>query len=202
MSYARKKRMAKYMIEDLLNIAKKQLVEIHPELDTKAAKQKVADEYAAKQKEILISYYPQKDMEVLLKYKKSYTLQTINLVAEKINASAQMGILVPHNYCWDIPDDKYSNCEKEYKEKLASEIGKVDKELHQQLKPYVNLLRSVRYLEDILKYWSNYEVEKYVREKSECITCTALTTLTEADTKLIKMNEKLLKEKKDESQTN
>lgn len=201
MSYARKKRMAKYMIEDLLNIAKNQLIKIHPELDTKAAKQKVADEYAAKQKEILIRHYPQEDMKVLLKYKKAYTLQTISLVADKINASAQIEILVPHNYNWDVPKE-YTNCEKEYVEKLAYEIGKVDKDLHQQIKPYVNLLRSVRYLEDVLKYWDNYEVEKYVREKSECITCTALTTLTEADTKLIKMNEKLLKEKDDESQTN
>lgn len=40
------------------------------------------------------------------------------------------------------------------------------------------------------------------RKKSECIVCTALVTLTDADVKIIKMNEKLLQEKENGSSVN
>lgn len=39
-------------------------------------------------------------------------------------------------------------------------------------------------------------------KKSECIVCTSLVTLTDADVKIIRMNEKLLQEKENGSSAN
>ena len=88
------------------------------------------------------------------------------------------------------------------KKMVDERIKQIRKELDLQLKPYKNLLNSVGYLEDVIKHWNNKEVEEYISKKSECIVCTSLVTLTDADVKIIKMNEKLLQEKENGSSAN
>ena len=87
------------------------------------------------------------------------------------------------------------------KKMVDERIKQIRKELDLQLKPYKNLLNSVGYLEDVIKHW-NKEVEECISKKTECIVCTALVTLTDADVKIIKMNEKLLQEKENGSSAN
>lgn len=55
--------------------------------------------------------------------------------------------------------------------------------------------------EQIIRLNPNLEKE-YISKKSECIVCTSLVTLTDADVKIIKMNEKLLQEKENGSSAN
>lgn len=88
------------------------------------------------------------------------------------------------------------------KKMVDERIKQIRKELDLKLKPYKNLLNSVGYLEDVIKHWNNKEVEEYISKKTECIVCTALVTLTDADVKIIKMNEKLLQEKENGSSAN
>ena len=126
MASPRKKKMAKYMIDDLLAIAKEQIIRLNPNLEKESILEKMVDE----------------------------------------------------------------------------RIKQIRKELDLQLKPYKNLLNSVGYLEDVIKHWNNKEVDEYISKKSECIVCTALVTLTDADVKIIKMNEKLLQEKENGSSAN
>lgn len=201
MSSPRKKKIAKYMIEDLLNIAKKQVIKLHPELDAEAIADSIVQEYAEKQKEFLLSHFPQDDMKILLKYKRAYNQETIVLRTNKKNYLGKLGILLPQNYYWDI-NKEFDEIEVNYESEIEFKISQIEKELTEKLKPYKNLLNSVRYIEDVTKLWQNDEVAEYVRKKSDCVVCTALTTLTENDVQMIMMNEKLLKEKNDASSVN
>lgn len=188
MTTPRKKKMAKYMIDDLLAIAKKQIITLNPCLDLKAVLQKMAQEYADVKKEILI------------KYKKAYIQQSFDL--PHAGCTGQLGILLPESWRWNFSDAIYEENQSKYGNMVDEEKQKINKELELQLKPYKNLLNSVGYLEDVIKHWNNKEVEEYISKKSECIVCTALVTLTDADVKIIKMNEKLLQEKENGSSAN
>lgn len=196
----RKKKMAKYMIDDLLAIAKKQIITLNPCLDLKPVLQKMAQEYADVQKEILIKHFPQDEMEILAKYKKAYIQQSFDLPHTAY--TGQLGILLPESWRWNFSDAIYEENNSKYGNMVDEEKQKTNKELELQLKPYKNLLNSVGYLEDVIKHWNNKEVEEYISKKSECIVCTALVTLTDADVKIIKMNEKLLQEKENGSSAN
>lgn len=200
MASPRKKKMAKYMIEDLLAIAKKQIITLNPCLDLEAVLQKMAQEYADVQKEILIKHFPQNDMKILEKYKKAYIQQSFDLPHS--SKTGQLGILLPDSWRWQFSDDEYEKNQAEYARMVDEEYLKIRKEMEMQLKPYKNLLNSVGYLEDVIKHWNNKEVEEYISKKSKCIVCTALVTLTDADVKIIKMNEKLLQEKENGSSAN
>lgn len=200
MASPRKKKMAKYMIDDLLAIAKKQIITLNPCLDLKAVLQKMAQEYADVQKEILIKHFPQDEMEILAKYKKAYIQQSFDL--PRAGYTGQLGILLPESWRWNFSDAIYEENQSKYGNMVDEEKQKINKELELQLKPYKNLLNSVGYLEDVIKHWDNKEVEEYISKKSECIVCTALATLTDADAKIIKMNEKLLQEKENGSSAN
>lgn len=200
MASPRKKKMAKYMIDDLLAIAKKQSIKLNPELDIDSSLKKMAQEYADIQKEILLKYFPQDEMKILEKYRKAYVQQTLDLPHSGING--QLGILLPEYWRWNSCDAIYEENQSKYGNMVDEEKQKINKELELQLKPYKNLLNSVGYLEDVIKYWNNKEVEEYISKKSECIVCTALVTLTNADVKIIKMNEKLLQEKENGSSAN
>lgn len=200
MASPRKKKMAKYMIDDLLAIAKKQIITLNPCLDLKAVLQKMAQEYADVQKEILIKHFPQDDMKILMKYKKAYINQTIDLPHTVY--TGQLGIVLPETWYWNFDNEIYKENQTKYANMVDEERQKIGKELELQLKPYKNLLNSVGYLEDVIKHWNNKEVEEYISKKSECIVCTALVTLTDADVKIIKMNEKLLQEKENGSSAN
>ena len=200
MASLRKKKMAKYMIDDLLAIAKKQIITLNPCLDLKAVLQKMAQEYADVQKEILIKHFPQDEMEILAKYKKAYIQQSFDL--PHAGYTGQLRLLLPESWQWNFSDAIYEENQSEYRNMVDEEKQKINKELELQLKPYKNLLNSVGYLEDVIKHWNNKEVEEYISKKSECIVCTALVTLTDADVKIIKMNEKLLQEKENGSSAN
>lgn len=200
MASPRKKKMAKYMIEDLLTIAKKQLIALNPCLDSKAVSQKIAQEYADVQKEILIKHFPQDDMKILAKYKKAFLQQTFDLPHS--SEHGQLGLLLPESWRWNFTDEEFEKNQSKYANMADEEKQKINKELELKLKPYKNLLNSVGYLEDVIKHWNNKEVEEYISKKSECIVCTALVTLTDADVKIIKMNEKLLQEKENGSSVN
>lgn len=200
MASPRKKKMAKYMIDDLLAIAKKQIITLNPCLDLKAVLQKMAQEYADVQKKILIKHFPQDEMQILMKYKKAYINQTIYLPHTVY--TGQLGIVLPETWYWNFDNEIYKENQTKYANMVDEERQKIGKELELQLKPYKNLLNSVGYLEDVIKHWNNKEVEEYISKKSECIVCTALVTLTDADVKIIKMNEKLLQEKENGSSAN
>lgn len=200
MASPRKKKMAKYMIDDLLAIAKKQIITLNPCLDLKAVLQKMAQEYADVQKKILIKHFPQDEMQILMKYKKAYINQTIDLPHTVY--TGQLGIVLPETWYWNFDNEIYKENQTKYANMADEERQKIGKELELQLKPYKNLLNSVGYLEDVIKHWNNKEVEEYISKKSECIVCTALVTLTDADVKIIKMNEKLLQEKENGSSAN
>lgn len=193
----RKKKMAKYMIDDLLAIAKKQIITLNPCLDLDAVLQKMAQEYADEQKKILLKIFPQDEMQILMKYKKAYINQTIDL--PHTGYTGQLGIVLPETWYWNFDNEIYKENQRKYGNMVDEEQQKIRKELELQLKPYKNLLNSVGYLEDVIKHWNNKEVEEYISKKSECIVCTALVTLTDADVKIIKMNEKLLQEKENGS---
>lgn len=200
MAAQRKKKMAKYMIEDLLAIAKKHIIKLNPCLDVESIMKKMAQEYADKQKEVLLKKFPQNDMKILEKYKKAYIQQSFGL--PHTSAQGQLGILLPDPWRWQFSDDEYEKNQAEYARMVDEEYLKIRKEMEMQLKPYKNLLNSVGYLEDVIKHWNNKEVEEYISKKSKCIVCTALVTLTDADVKIIKMNEKLLQEKENGSSVN
>lgn len=200
MASPRKKKMAKYMIDDLLAIAKKQIITLNPCLDLKAVLQKMAQEYADVQKKILIKHFPQDEMQILMKYKKAYINQTIDLPHTVY--TGQLGIVLPETWYWNFDNEIYKENQTKYANMVDEERQKIGKELELQLKPYKNLLNSVGYLEDVIKHWNNKEVEEYISKKSECIVCTALVTLTDADVKIIKINEKLLQEKENGSSAN
>ena len=200
MASPRKKKMAKYMIDDLLAIAKKQIITLNPCLDLEAVLQKMAQEYADVQKEILIKHFPQDEMQILMKYKKAYINQTIGLPHTVY--TGQLGIVLPETWYWNFDNEIYKENQTKYANMVGEERQKIGKELELQLKPYNNLLNSVGYLEDVIKHWNNKEVEEYISKKSECIVCTSLVTLTGADVKIIKMNEKLLQEKENGSSAN
>lgn len=200
MASPRKKKMAKYMIDDLLAIAKKQIIKLNPELDIDSSLKKMAQEYADIQKEILLKYFPQDEMKILEKYRKAYVQQTLDLPHSGING--QLGILLPEYWMVRFNDKEYFEKQNKYANMAGDEKNRVRKELEIKLKPYKNLLNSVGYLEDVIKHWDNKEVEEYISKKSECIVCTALVTLTDADVKIIKMNEKLLQEKENGSSAN
>lgn len=200
MASPRKKKMAKYMIDDLLAIAKKQIIKLNPELDIDSSLKKMAQEYADIQKEILLKYFPQDEMKILEKYKKAYIQQSFDL--PHAGYTGQLGILLPESWRWNFNDAIYEENQSKYGNMVDEEKQKINKELELQLKPYKNLLNSVGYLEDVIKHWDNKEVEEYISKKSECIVCTALVTLTDADVKIIKMNEKLLQEKENGSSAN
>lgn len=200
MASPRKKKMAKYMIDGLLAIAKKQIITLNPCLDLDAVLQKMAQEYADEQKKILLKIFPQDEMQILMKYRKAYISQTMDLPHS--NKTGQLGILLPESWRWNFSDAIYEENQSKYRNMVDEEKQKINKELELQLKPYKNLLNSVGYLEDVIKHWNNKEVEEYISKKSECIVCTALVTLTDADVKIIKMNEKLLQEKENGSSVN
>lgn len=200
MASPRKKKMAKYMIDDLLAIAEKQIIKLNPCLDLEAVLQKMAQEYTDAQKEILIKNFPQDDMKILEKYKKAYIQQSFDL--PHASQKGQLGILLPDSWRWNFSDKEYLKNHIKYENMVDEERKKIGKELELQLKPYKNLLNSVGYLEDVIKHWNNKEVEEYISKKSECIVCTSLVTLTDADVKIIKMNEKLLQEKENGSSAN
>lgn len=200
MASPRKKKMAKYMIDDLLAIAEKQIIKLNPELDIDSSLKKMAQEYADIQKEILLKYFPQDDMKILAKYKKAYIQQSFDLPHARY--TGQLGILLPEYWGWNFSDAIYEENKTKYANMVDEERQKIGKELELQLKPYKNLLNSVGYLEDVIKHWNNKEVEEYISKKSECIVCTSLVTLTDADVKIIKMNEKLLQEKENGSSAN
>ena len=200
MASPRKKKMAKYMIDDLLAIAKKQIITLNPCLDLDAVLQKMAQEYADEQKKILLKIFPQDEMQILMKYGKAYISQTMDLPHS--SKTGQLGILLPESWRWNFSDAIYKENQSKYRNMVDEEKQKINKELELQLKPYKNLLNSVGYLEDVIKHWNNKEVEEYISKKSECIVCTALVTLTDADVKIIKMNEKLLQEKENGSSAN
>ena len=200
MASPRKKKMAKYMIDDLLAIAKKQIITLNPCLDLEAVLQKMAQEYADEQKKILLKSFPQDEMQILAKYGKAYTQQSFGL--PHTGYEGQLGILLPHSWSYNLSDTIYEENQSKYAKMVDEEKQKINKELELRLKPYKNLLNSVGYLEDVIKHWSNKEVEEYISKKSECIVCTALVTLTDVDVKIIKMNEKLLQEKENGSSVN
>lgn len=200
MASPRKKKMAKYMIDDLLAITKKQIITLNHGLDLKAVLQKMAQEYADVQKKILIKHFPQDEMQILMKYKKAYINQTIDLPHTVY--TGQLGIVLPETWYWNFDNEIYKENQTKYAKMVDEERQKIGKELELQLKPYKNLLNSVGYLEDVIKHWNNKEVEEYISKKSECIAYTALVTLTDADVKIIKMNEKLLQEKENGSSAN
>lgn len=200
MASPRKKKMAKYMIDDLLAIAKKQIIKLNPELDIDSSLKKMAQEYADIQKEILLKYFPQDEMKILEKYRKAYVQQTLDL--PHAGYTGQLGILLPEYWMGRFNDKEYFENQNKYANMADDEKNRVRKELEIKLKPYKNLLNSVGYLEDVIKHWNNKEVEEYISKKSECIVCTALVTLTDADVKIIKMNEKLLQEKENGSSAN
>ena len=200
MASPRKKKMAKYMIDDLLAIAKKQIITLNPCLDLEAVLQKMAQEYADEQKKIFLKSFPQDEMQILMKYKKAYIDQTIDL--PHTGYTGQLGIVLPEGWSWNFKDVSYCDNQNKYANMVDGERLRVRKELEIQLKPYKNLLNSVGYLEDVIKHWNNKEVEEYISKKTECIVCTALVTLTDADVKIIKMNEKLLQEKENGSSAN
>lgn len=201
MASPRKKKMAKYMIDDLLAIAKKQIITLNPCLDLEAVLQKMAQEYADIQKEILLKCFPQDEMKILEKYRKAYVQQTLDL-SNSGGKRGQLGIILPEGWTWNFKDVSYSDNVYKYADMAHNERERVRRELEIQLKPYKNLLNSVGYLEDVIKHWNNKEVEEYISKKSECIVCTSLVTLTDADVKIIKMNEKLLQEKENGSSAN
>lgn len=201
MASPRKKKMAKYMIDDLLAIAEKQIIKLNPELDIDSSLKKMAQEYADIQKEILLKYFPQDEMKILEKYRKAYVQQTLDLPYSG-GKHGQLGIILPEGWAWNFKDVSYSDNMNKYEDMIGDERKRVRKELEIKLKPYENLLNSVGYLEDVIKHWNNKEVEEYISKKSECIVCTALVTLTDADVKIIKMNEKLLQEKENGSSAN
>ena len=200
MASPRKKKMAKYMIDDLLAIAKKQIIQLNPCLDEKAIMKKTAQEYADVQKEVLLKHFPQDEMNILAKYKKAFLQQTFDLPHS--SEHGQLGLLLPESWRWNFTDEEFEKNQNKYVRMVDEEKIKIRKELDLQLKPYKNLLNSVGYLEDVIKHWNNKEVEEYISKKSECIVCTALVTLTDADVKIIKMNEKLLQEKENGSSAN
>lgn len=200
MASPRKKKMAKYMIDDLLAIAKKQIIKLNPELDIDSSLKKMAQEYTDIQKEIFLKHFPQDEMKILEKYGKAYVQQTLDLPHSGIHG--QIGIILPEGWSWYFKDVSYYDNQNKYANMADGERLRVSKELEIQLKPYKNLLNSVGYLEDVIKHWDNKEVEEYILKKSECIVCTALVTLTDADVKIIKMNEKLLQEKENGSSAN
>lgn len=160
----------------------------------------MAQEYADVQKKILIKHFPQDEMQILMKYKKAYINQTIDL--PHTVCTGQLGIVLPETWYWNFDNEIYKENQRKYGNMVDEEQQKIGKELELQLKPYKNLLNSVGYLEDVIKHWNNKEVEEYISKKSECIACTTLVTLTDADVKIIKMNEKLLQEKENGSSAN
>lgn len=200
MASPRKKKMAKYMIDDLLAIAKKQIITLNPCLDLEAVLQKMAQEYADVQKEILIKHFPQDDMKILQKYEKSFVRQSFDLPHS--SKHGQLGLLLPEYWKWTFDDKEFERNRVKYENMVDERIKQIKKELDLQLKPYKNLLNSVGYLEDVIKHWNNKEVEEYISKKSECIVCTSLVTLTEDDVKIISLNEKLLQEKENGSSAN
>lgn len=200
MASPRKKKMAKYMIEDLLAIAEKQIIRLNPNLDKESILEKMAQEYADAQKEVLLKLFPQDEMKVLEKYKKAFVCQTLELPF--LSKHGQLGLLLPEYCKWTFDDKEFERNRVKYEKMVDERIKQIRKELDLQLKPYKNLLNSVGYLEDVIKHWNNNEVEEYISKKSECIVCTSLVTLTEDDVKIISLNEKLLQEKENGSSAN
>lgn len=200
MASPRKKKMAKYMIDDLLAIAKKQIIRLNPNLDKESILEKMAKEYADAQKKVLLKLFPQDEMKVLEKYKKAFVCQTLELPFS--SKYGQLGLLLPESWKWNFGDKEFERNRVKYGNMVDERIKQIKKELDLQLKPYKNLLNSVGYLEDVIKHWNNKEVEEYISKKSECIVCTALVTLTEDDVKIISLNEKLLQEKENGSSAN
>lgn len=184
-----------------LLLQKKQIIKLNPELDIDSSLKKMAQEYADIQKEILLKYFPQDEMKILEKYRKAYVQQTLDLSCLG-GEHGQLGIILPDGWTWNFKDVSYFNNKNKYENMADDEKNRVKKELEIQLKPYKNLFNSVGYLEDVIKHWDNKEVEEYISKKSECIICTALVTLTDADVKITKMNEKLLQEKENGSSAN
>lgn len=154
MASQRKKKMAKYMIDDLLAIAKKQIITLNPCLDLEAVLQKMAQEYADVQKKILIKHFPQDEMQILMKYKKAYIQQSFDL-PHSGGKHGQLGIILPDGWEWNFKDVSYFDNRKKYANMVDEEKQKINKELELQLKPYKNLLNSVGYLEDVIKHWNN-----------------------------------------------
>ena len=190
---------------DTLLYTKSTRLELGKETENKikamSEEEKMAQEYADIQKEILLKHFPQDDMKILEKYGKAYVQQTLDLPCSG-GRNGQLGIILPEGWTWNFKDVSYFDNRNKYENIADDEKNRVKKELEIQLKPYKNLLNSVGYLEDVIKHWNNKEVEEYISKKSECIVCTALVTLTDADVKIIKMNEKLLQEKENGSSVN
>lgn len=161
----------------------------------------MAQEYTDIQKEILLKHFPQNEMKILEKYRMAYVHQSYTLPSSE-GKHRQLGIILPDGWTWNFKDVSYFANRDKYANMAGDERERVRRELEIQLKPYKNLLNSVGYLEDVIKHWDNKEVEEYISKKSECIVCTALVTLTDADIKIIKMNEKLLQEKENGSSAN
>ena len=132
MASPRKKKMAKYMIDDLLAIAKKQIIKLNPELDIDSSLKKMAQEYADIQKEILLKYFPQDEMKILEKYRKAYVQQTLDL-PHSGGKHGQLGIILPESWAWNFKDVSYSDNMDKYADMVGDERERVRKELEIKL---------------------------------------------------------------------
>lgn len=174
-----KKKMAKYMQSDLLEIAKKIIIKVKPELDLEKAIEAIRCECTEELKKKVDEMYPNKEeLQILLKYQVAHQKASINYWKNGECNTFRLDKLVPNSFddrCLDLTI-------RLYVEKIQNTIVLIKKSLKEELKPFSNLILSCNYLEDILKNWSNPEVVEYIEKNTKkVLSGNALVVFTKDD---------------------
>lgn len=187
-----KKKMAQYMKEELLNIAKSHIIKVEPSLDFEKASKNIFDKANKAIQDKVDELFPNKeDINILLKYKVAYRLDNIyyngyNFILNKD---------VPNTFQkWDLND-----IIKEYVFQLDVLKTRIKKIIKEKLIPYSNLVNSCNYLEDVATLWDNEDVIKYIENNTKrVLKSNSLTVFTEEDKiKLDEIERKLKNVEKD-----
>lgn len=185
-----KKKMAQYMREDLLRIAKSHIIQVEPSLNFEIASKDIFEKATKAIQDKLDEMFPNKDdMQILLKYKVAYRLETYYNCGYKFNVYKDVPNTfqsydlrdVANEYCFEL-DELQTNIKKSIKEKLI---------------PYSNLVNSCNYLEDVATLWPNEEVIRYIENNTKrVLKSNALTVFTKEDKKQLDEIERRLKDVK------
>lgn len=173
-----KKKMAKYMQEDLLAIAKNIVIKVKPELDLEKAIEAIRRECTEELRKKVDEIYPNKDeLQILLKYQVAHEQASVSIYKNE-NYTFRLDRLVPNSFSTnDVKHILIKHIERIEEAKIA-----IKKSLKEELKPFSNLILSCNYLEDILKNWSNPDIIEYIEKNTKkVLSGNALTVFTKDD---------------------
>lgn len=185
-----KKKMAQYMREDLLKIAKSNILTVEPSLNFKIASKPIFAEATKAIQKYIYNLFPNKeDMKVLLKYKVAVRLGTTYQNGYQFTADVD----VPNTFNqYELHDTL-----KDYCFKLTELENNINKQIKEKLKPFISLVNSCNYLEDIATFWPNEDVIKYIENNTKkVLKSSALTVFTKEDKQQLDDIERRLKDVK------